>query len=77
MIYRYAVVATAALLMALTPTQTTAKLSTPAVFRRDELELHKYSAVLAEVEPFRLILYEEIRNVLNPISYFYHRIKGI
>ena len=75
--YRSAVVATAALLMTLTPTQTTAKLSTPAVFRREELELHKYSAVLAEVEPFRLILNEEIRNALNPISYLFHRIRGI
>ena len=77
MVYRHSVIAAAALFLTLIPIQTTAKLSTVAVFRREELELHKYSAVLAEIEPFRLLLNEDIRNALNPISYIFHKIKGM
>ena len=54
-----------------------AKISAVAVFRRDEVDLHKYSAVLAAIEPFRLQLSEEIKKSLNPLSYIFHKIKGI
>ena len=57
--------------------QVNAKISAIAVFRRDEVDLHKYSAVLAAIEPFRLQLSEEIKKSLNPLSYIFHKIKGI
>ena len=56
---------------------TNAKISAIAVFRRDEVDLHKYSAVLAAIEPFRLQLSEEIKKSLSPMSYIFHKIKGI
>ena len=62
------------LLMCLIPSD--ARISVIAVFRRDEVDLHKYSAVLAAIEPFRLQLSEEIKKSLNPMSYIFHKIKG-
>ena len=62
------------LLMCLIPSD--ARISAIAVFRRDEVDLHKYSAVLAAIEPFRLQLSEEIKKSLNPMSYIFHKIKG-
>ena len=56
--------------------QSNAKIAAVAVFRRDEVDYHKYSAVLAAIEPFRLQLSEEIKKSLNPISYAYHKIIG-
>ena len=53
-----------------------ARISAVAVFRRDEVELHKYSAVLAAIEPFRLQLGEEVKRSLNPITYALHKLKG-
>jgi hypothetical protein len=53
-----------------------AKISAVAIFRRDEVDLHKYSAVLAAIEPFRLQLGDEIKKSLNPIVYAFHKIKG-
>jgi hypothetical protein len=66
---------TVILLLCLVPTN--AKIGAIAVFRRDEVDLHKYSAVLAAIEPFRLQLSEEIKKSLNPLSYIFHKIKGI
>ena len=53
-----------------------ARISAVAIFRRDEVELHKYSAVLAAIEPFRLQLGEEIKKSLNPVTYALHKLKG-
>lgn len=53
-----------------------AKISAVAIFRRDEVDLHKYSAVLAAIEPFRLQLGDEIKKSLNPVAYAFHKIKG-
>ena len=53
-----------------------AKISAIAVFRRDEVDLHKYSAVLAAIEPFRLQLSDEIKKSINPLSYAFHKMKG-
>ena len=53
-----------------------AKISAVAVFRRDEVDLHKYSAVLAAIEPFRLQLSDEIKKSINPLSYAFHKMKG-
>ena len=55
---------------------TDARISAVAVFRRDEVELHKYSAVLAAIEPFRLQLGEEVKKSLSPITYALHKLKG-
>ena len=53
-----------------------AKIGAVSVFRRDEVDLHKYSAVLAAIEPFRMQLSEEVKKSINPINYAFHRMKG-
>lgn len=47
-----------------------------SVFRNDEIVYHKYSAILAAAEPFRLQLESEIKSVLNPFAYFLRRLQG-
>lgn len=47
-----------------------------AIFKPDEAEYHKYAAVLAATEPFRLQCDIEIRRSLNPIAYYFHKLKG-
>jgi hypothetical protein len=53
-----------------------ARINAVAVFRRDEVDFHKYSAVLAAIEPFRLQLSEEVKQSMNPIMYMIHKWKG-
>jgi hypothetical protein len=53
-----------------------ARISAVAVFRRDEVDLHKYSAVLAAIEPVRLQLSEDVKQSLNPFIYAFHKLKG-
>lgn len=62
----------------LLPGTTTARapITAVSVFRRDEVDLHKYAAVLAAIEPFRNQLKEEIRRSLNPFGYVFQKIKG-
>lgn len=52
------------------------KIAAVAVFRRDEVNLHKYSAVLAAIEPFRMQLHDEIKKSLNPLNYIFQKMKG-
>ena len=74
--YRYSIVVISVVLSILLNVQITAKITAVSVFRRDEIDLHKYSAILSAIEPYRLQLNDEIKSSLNPISYIYHRIKG-
>ncbi len=53
------------------------KIRAPSVFRADEADLHKYSAVLAASEPIRQHSQEQIKNSLNPLQYFFHRLRGL
>ena len=76
MIGRYSLLVVIAVLSVMTHVQITAKISAVSIFRKDEIDLHKYSAVLAAIEPYRLQLIDEIKCSLNPISYLFHRIKG-
>lgn len=46
------------------------------IFRADEVEYHKYAAILAATEPIRLQCDLEIRRSLNPLAYWYHKFKG-
>lgn len=48
----------------------------PTIFRPDEHDMHKYSAVLAATEPFRVQCEEKIRRSLSPISYAIRRLSG-
>lgn len=48
----------------------------PCVFRADEEELHKYAAILAATEPFRLLCNTQIKKALNPIAYLFHLLAG-
>lgn len=47
-----------------------------SVFRTDEILYHKYSAVLAAAEPFRMQLENDIQNAMSPLAYFMRRLKG-
>lgn len=48
-----------------------------SIFKADsENEYHKYAAVLAATEPFRLQCDVEIRKALNPLVYYFHKLKG-
>jgi hypothetical protein len=48
----------------------------PCVFRSDEEEMHKYSAILAATEPFRNLCHAQIKNAMNPLVYFFYWIQG-
>ena len=48
-----------------------------AIFRPEESDLHKYSAVLAATEPFRLRCDLEIRRAVNPLKILYYKLRGI
>lgn len=74
MTYRHIIIAITTILTL--KLQITAKINAVTVFRREEIELHKYSAVLAAIEPYRLELEEEIKNSINPIAYAFHKLKG-
>ena len=47
-----------------------------SIFRPDEPELHKYSAVLAATEPFRLRCDLEIKRAMNPIKHLFYKLRG-
>ena len=40
----------------------------PCVFRGDEVEMHKYSAVLAATEPFKESCQKHVMNSIGPIK---------
>lgn len=46
------------------------------VFSPDESDYHKYSAILAATEPYRLQRDEEIKKTMSPMLFWYHKIKG-
>ena len=48
----------------------------PSIFRADEVELHKFSAVLAATQPFNRLCTDQIRNALNPIKRLTFWLKG-
>lgn len=52
------------------------KLKTASVFRADEVQMHKYSAVLAATEATRQHSQDQIKNSLNSLQYFWHRLRG-
>jgi len=47
-----------------------------AVFSTEETEYHKYAAVLAATEPFRLQRDLDIKKSLNPLLFWYHKVIG-
>ena len=48
-----------------------------SIFRPEESELHKYSAVLAATEPFRLRCDSEIKRAINPVKRLYYKLRGV
>ena len=46
-----------------------------SIFRADESDLHKYSAVLAATEPIRVRCNNEIKRAMNPFEILYHFVK--
>lgn len=70
----------AVLALLLLPITTIVDARTPtstAVLQRDQIHLHKYSAILAAIEPFRLQLKEELKRSMNPLRFLLHELKGI
>ena len=53
-----------------------ARITAVSVFKPEESDLHKYSAVLAATEPIRLRCEVEIRNSMNPFSYMIYKLRG-
>jgi hypothetical protein len=47
------------------------------VFNEEEVEYHKYAAAIAASEPLRKLRDEELKSVLNPLTIFLERLKGI
>jgi hypothetical protein len=54
-----------------------ARIGAISIFRGDESIYHKYSAVLAAIDPFRSQLREDIKRTLGPLSKFFHGIRGM
>jgi hypothetical protein len=48
-----------------------------SVFKPEESDLHKYSAVLAATEPIRLRCEVEIKRGLNPFTYLLYKLRGV
>jgi hypothetical protein len=48
----------------------------PSVFRSDEVDLQKYSAILAATEPFRVSCFESVKRSINPLSKFANQLIG-
>ena len=48
----------------------------PCVFRSDETELHKYSAILAATEPFRHQTEQMIKKTVSPFKYLLIKLSG-
>ena len=46
------------------------------VFGKDEIEFHKYSAILAASEPLRILRDKELKALLNPIGFYINKLKG-
>lgn len=53
------------------------KIKALSVFRPDETDMHKYSAILAATEPFRLQCTKQIKESINPLKYLLITISGI
>lgn len=47
-----------------------------SIFRDDEIDYHKYSAILAATEPFRKRLDNDVKNELG-FGYLIHKFKGM
>ena len=48
-----------------------------SVFRSDEAIYHKYSAILAASEPFRLQFQSDIESCFNPLQYIWYKFSSI
>ena len=48
-----------------------------SVFPYSASNLHKYSAILAAIEPFRLQRAEDVKQSLGYLQYWYHKAKGL
>jgi len=51
-------------------------LRAPCIFRADEPDMHKYSAILATTQPFRLNCIQQIKQSMNPFDVFLGKISG-
>ena len=72
----YSLIIATAVILATIHRHVTASISAVCVFRREEIDLHKYSAILAAIKPIRGQLGNEIKKTLSPLDYYYHKIKG-
>lgn len=48
----------------------------PSVFRSDEADMHRYSAILAATEPFRIQADEAIKSAIGPYKYILTKVQG-
>lgn len=52
-------------------------LRAPCIFRPNEPEMHKYSAILATTQPFRATCIDKIKTAMNPFTNFFGKLTGI
>lgn len=74
--YSYSLIIVSAIILTTIHRHATASINAVCVFRREEIDLHKYSAILAAMKPVRKQLDLDIKKALNPIDYIIHKIKG-
>ena len=53
------------------------KLKASSVFRADEVQMHKYCAILAATEATRQHSQNQIKSSLNSLQYFWHKLRGM
>jgi hypothetical protein len=52
-------------------------LRAPCIFRPNEPEMHKYSAILATTQPFRASCIEKIKNAISPLTHLFGKLTGM
>jgi hypothetical protein len=55
---------------------TTFMIRAPSVFRSDEVDMHKYAAILAATEPFRVQADEAIKGAIGPFRHMLAKMQG-
>lgn len=76
MVFCFSLTIVVAIFFAMMQKSIVAVITAVPIFRRDEIDLHKYCAVLAAIEPVRVQLNREIMRSLNPFRYFLHKMTG-
>jgi hypothetical protein len=53
------------------------KITAVSIFRPEDSEMHKYSAILATTEPYRFRCDEQIKDSIGILRYFLLKLNGV